>query len=150
MLNFVNQWDKVFWALFIVIGAIIVIGTLGNVFIFDILLGVAVIIIGTQKLAEDIKTIKINNEQEKINENINNISHWLNSSYNYTKNIRDRSEYRFYHMNNKRIKTDENIEGMERDMEILAKKMIDLENKLNEISRVFVRRDIIRSGRGGG
>lgn len=148
MLNFANQWDKVFWALFIVIGAIIVIGTLGNVFIFDILLGVAVIIIGTQKLAEDIKTIKINNEQEKINENINNISHWLNSSYNYTKNIRDRSEYRFYHMNNKRIKTDEKIGGMERDMEILAKKMIDLENKLNEISRVFVRREIIRSGRG--
>ncbi len=151
-MNFMNQWDKVFWILFIVIGAIIVIGTLGNIFIFDILLGVAVIVIGTQKLAEDIKSSKLNDEQEKINENINNISHWMNSSNNYTKNLKNRHEYRFYYMDKKRIDTEKRIETLEEDMETmyntLAKKLFEIENRLNEIFRVFVSRERVRSGRG--
>ena len=148
MSNFVSQWDKVFWALYIIIGAIIVIGTIGNLFVFDILLGVAVIIIGSQKLAEDFRSIKLNYEQARINENINNISHWINSSHNYTKNLKSRHEYRFYHMDKKRIESEKKLEEMEKDIETIAKKVISLENKLNEIIRVFLSKEVVRSGRG--
>jgi hypothetical protein len=148
-INLLDHWDKVFWLLFIIIGAIITTGTLGNLFIFDIILGVAVIIIGVQKLAEEIRSKRLASEQEKISSNAASIFQWLNSSHAYTKKIKTRTDNRFYHMDNKRIKAEKRADEIENDIDILAKKMIELENKLNEIIRVFLRKEKVRSGRGG-
>lgn len=139
-----NNLNKVFWVLFIVIGAFIIVGALGIIFV-DILIGLAVIVIGIHKLEEEFKSKRIFREQEKTNNDIHSISRWMESSDVLTQSMKTRNENRFFHIDNKRAALERELEEKYRD---LARKTLELDNKFNEISRAFVKKEVIRSGRG--
>ena len=61
--------------------------------------------------------------------------------------MKQRHEYRLYHLDKKRAEMEQKMESGYRD---LAKKLFDIENKLNELAYtgVIAQRQEIRSGRG--
>ncbi len=142
-----NQWNRIFWAFFIFIGVVIILGTLAGVAYMELLLGLIIIILGIQKLGEEIHSSDIRKGQEKISRNMDYLTHWSNSTYDYIKNMKQRHEYRLYHLDKKRAEMEQRMESGYRDF---AKKLFEMENKINELAYtgVIAQRPEIRSGRG--
>lgn len=136
-----------FWAFFVLIGLVMIFGSILNVTYLDILLGLFVVILGIQKLGEENRAVSIEAKQEKIERNLDQVNHWTNSTYDYINNMKSRHEYRLYHLGEKRSELEEKAENNYRE---IAKKLFDLENKINELARagVIAQRPEIRSGRG--
>jgi hypothetical protein len=128
--------NKIFWVLFIVIGAVLISGMVINVFFIDILLGLFLVIIGLYKFGEEHITDSMRNEQERVSEDMDNVMEWLSHSYEFTKRMRDRHENRLHHLDSKRAEMDGKIEKNYRE---LVRKIIEVENRLNKTSRDLLR-----------
>ena len=142
-----NHWNRIFWAFFVFIGLVIVFGTLFKALYIEILLGLVVIIVGIHKLGEERSSNNIEETQTKLNRSVDYIAHWMNSMYDFSKNLKNKHEYRLYHLDKKRADMDKKIEDNYRD---LVRKVVNLENRMNELAYVGVtaKRPEIRSGRG--
>ncbi len=130
-----NNWTKAFWVLFIIAGALVITGSFIRIMFLDILLGIIVIAIGIQKLGEDLYGEELDREKGEIKEGVKYLTNWIDSNQNLTKNIKTRHEHRFHHIDRKRIEMDGIMKKGYRE---LAKKILETENKLNEISRALV------------
>lgn len=141
-----NHWNRIFWAFFIFIGFVIVFGTLLRVAYIEILLGLIVIILGVQKLGEETHSNDVKDNQDKINRSMDYIIHWANSTYDYIKNMRNRHEYRLYHLDRKYADMEQKIENNYRG---LVRKLVEIENRMNELAYagITTQRPEIRSGR---
>jgi len=128
--------NKMFWLLFIIIGAVLISEIVMNIFFIDILLGLFLVIIGLYKLGEEYITGNLKNEQDRVSEDMNNVMEWLSHSYEFTKKLRDRHENRLHHLDGKRADMDKKIEKNYRE---LVRKIIGVENKLNKTSRELAR-----------
>ena len=142
-----NQWNRIFWGFFIFIGFVIMVGTFLRVAYLEILFGLIVIILGIQKLGEEIRSRETGESQRKMNRNMDYLTHWTNATYDYIKNMKQRHEYRLYHLDKKRAEMEQKLEDGYRDF---ARKLFDIENRMNELAftGVIAQRDDIRSGRG--
>lgn len=124
--------NKIFWALFIILGSFMISGIMINVFYVDILLGLFLVIIGLYKLGDEFITDKLGHEQKRIMDDMDSVLEWLNHSYDFTKSLQSRHENRIHKLDNKRADMDKRIESNYRD---LVRKIIEVENKLNKTSR---------------
>jgi len=136
--------DKLFWILFIILGASVIVGSMVSVMILDILLGITIIALGIHKLSQEISYQKAMQAQDNVQKKITHLLEWLEQNHIYTKNINKRTDIRFEKIHKRHEEIDENLEKKYRE---LAKKVFELENKLNEISRAFVIKERVRSGR---
>ncbi len=131
-----HNWNKLFWALFIVIGIILIAGAVAGVLsLVEILIAFMVIAIGAEKLGEEISDKKLQEEQGKINRDLIFISRWLENNNVFTRQMKDRHEQRFFKLDNKRADIEKKHELGYRE---LAKKILDVENRMNEVSRALL------------
>ncbi len=130
-----HKHDKVFWMLFVLLEFAIVLGSawsftpIGAIVGF-VLLGVAFARFGDYLLHKE-RTAQMN----RHNNAIERMKSWLNNQYELTQGIKDLHDYRFHKMERKKIEIDEKVERKYRE---LAGKIIDVENRLNLVSRALI------------
>jgi hypothetical protein len=131
-----HNWNKVFWALFIVIGVILIAGAAAGILsLVEILVAFVVIAIGAEKLGEEISDKRLQEEQEKINRDLLFMSRWLENNNAFTRQMKDSHEKRILKLDNKRAEIEGKHETSYRE---LARKILEMENKANEVSRALV------------
>jgi len=136
--------DKIFWAIFIIVGIAIALSTSISIPILDVLLGLAVVLIGVQKLVEDYRNKEVSEEQKRMKESLDSISKWVRESNDFAGTIKTATESQFSDFSKAHDVISQKIEMNYRE---LARKILEIENRLNEISRVFVKQEVVRSGR---
>jgi hypothetical protein len=129
------HWNKAFWLLFIVMGALVVSGLIVRVLYLDIVLGIFVIAIGVLKLGEEMSSKEIVNRHGDINDNIRYLSHQMDAGNLFARRVKERHEHRFLKLDNRRTDI-ENI--IDEKYDSVAKKVIQLENKLNDVTKALV------------
>lgn len=139
--------NSVFWLFFIALGILAIFGVIFNVFLIDILLGLIVILIGIQKLVEEHHKKELEGKQNSANDALQHISQWLNASHEFMSTMKKTHEGKLSELEKKKADVDEKIENNYRD---LVKKIIELENKFNELTMRYARGEKLRSGRGNG
>ena len=130
-----THWNKAFWLLFILMGALVVAGLIVRVLYLDIVLGIFVIAIGVLKLGEEISSKEIIDRHGDINDNIRYLSHQVDAGNLFARRVKERHEHRFLKLDNRRTDI-ENI--IDEKYDSVAKKVIQLENKLNDITKALI------------
>ncbi len=129
---FTTHYNKVFWGLFLVALVIMATSLTGSLPLFDVLLALILIVIALHKVEEDILHTKLNNERADSNINMRRLNHLLGNHYNFTRSLRDIHEFRLHNLDIRRAELDAKIEQKYRE---LVRKVIEVENELNKISR---------------
>jgi hypothetical protein len=124
--------NKIFWLLFVILGATLISGMITSVFYIDVLLGLLLVIIGLYKFGEEFITDNIRKDQQRFSEDIENVMEWLTHSYEFTKRLKDTHESRIHHLDSKRAEMNNRIDKNYREM---VRKIIEVENKLNKTSK---------------
>jgi hypothetical protein len=136
-----HKWDKTFWMLFVLLEVAII---LGNIWFFTpvgVIVGFVLIAIALARFGDYLLHKKNSGLLSSNTESVEKMKSWLNNQYQLTQGIKDLHEYRFHRMENKKISLDEK---MDRNYRELAGKIIDVENKLNLVSRALVsQRDVV-------
>lgn len=135
---FLNHRNKIFWTFFILLGGFIIFGVLGSIYYIDVIIGLSAIAIGVMKLGEELSSRDLRAEQERIAEDINDISNWLAQNHTFVKKIKDKQDYRFMQFDKKRAELENRFEKQYRD---IARKIIEVENRLNKNSKTLVNKD---------
>jgi hypothetical protein len=131
-----HNWNKIFWALFVAIGIILIAGAVAGVFsMVEVLIAFIVIAIGAEKLGEEISDKRLQDEQGRINRDLLFISRWLENNNVFTRQLKDKHEQRLFKLDNKRADIEKKHELSYRE---LAKKILDIENRMNEVSRALL------------
>lgn len=135
-----HSWNKFFWLLFLVIGIVIISGAvLGLLSMVEVLVAFIVIAIGAEKLGEEISDKRLQEEQEKINRDLIFISKWLENNNMFTRQMKDKHETRLFNLDKKRAETDEKHEFSYRE---LAKKIFEIENRMNKLTHEMEKKGI--------
>ena len=130
-MNIRNIWNKIFWAMFVIIGiGFVFLAFFGNMLFLDLLLGFAIITMGLHKLGEEYSVKHIKTDQLHVAENMENISKLIQDSHKQ--------------LNDKEINMEKKLE---RNYRNLARKIIEVENRINEVSDLLVKKTTVRSGR---
>ncbi len=123
-----NHWKKIFWFLFTVASLVFIVEVITSTITLDIMTGLILILLGLNALEEEMCAGKIRKEQEKQKRHINEILQWADKSYDYMRGFKEKHEDRLFRLDSRLSETETKIE---RNMNMLIRKMIDLENGLN-------------------
>lgn len=139
-LHFFRYWDKIFWIVFAVMGISVAAGGVGNLISFEffLILGVFMVIIGAGKLAEEISKHKLTNYQDDLYKKIHQISQHLERTFNLADSYKNKTEFRLHKLDQRRKRMEIKTERSYRD---IARKIIELENKTNRISKIVIERE---------
>jgi len=142
---------KIFWLFFIIIGIFVIGGIFINLFFIDILLGLILIVIGVQRLDEEYHKKSLESERRKTKETMDYMAQWLDASHDYIKLVKNRHEHRIFNLDKKRADLDSKIDIQDNRIEMnhrdIVRKIIEIENRLNELTMSYTRGQEIRSGR---
>lgn len=130
-----HNWDKTFWMLFVLLEVAII---LGNVWLFTpvgVIVGFVLMAIALARFGDYLLHKENKHKMNKNEETVERMKGWLNNQYQLTQGIKDLHDYRFHKIERKKIEIDEKIDKNYRD---IAGKIIDLENRLNLISRAVI------------
>jgi hypothetical protein len=143
-------YNRLFWAVFIIVAALVIAGALLNIMMLEIVLALLIIAAGLHKLEVEYMRRSVEEEQKRLDSFIGEIRH---SAHNASLSVHDTqkaSEYRIHKLDTKRADLETKIEQNYRE---LVKKIFDLENNMNVIAKAI--RDapqlldvMPRSGRG--
>ncbi|MBI4019712.1 MAG: hypothetical protein HY367_00140 [Candidatus Aenigmarchaeota archaeon] len=142
-----NYFDKLFWVLFIMAGIALAFAAAAAPTLAEIILGILVVALGVQKIGGESRNKSLKVRHRRIEEQLNYVSHLLNSSHYFTKQIKDMHESRFLRVESKRIDMEKRIQSAERGLERMV---ISVDNKVQargrELERSMEReyRDIAR------
>jgi len=120
---------------FIILGAIIIAGSMVHLIYLDLILGLLVVGVGAAKLAEEITDRRLARKHAAMNESISYLTRQVDSTTGTAERLRDASESRFFRINNTLKDIDERLEDKYDDA---VKKVISLENRLNEHSKLML------------
>jgi O-6-methylguanine DNA methyltransferase len=130
---FLIKLNLTFWVLFTALGFVVLATALINFNYLQILLAIAIIMIGIGKLEQDFIKKRTEREQKNINNELFQINQGLEHSYTTSSKLKDRIDYRIYHLDKKRVDIEKKMELNQRS---LAAKIIDLENKITDLKTV--------------
>jgi hypothetical protein len=130
-----KQWNRAFWILFIITAALVVAAMIVRILYLDIMLGFLVVSIGIIKLSEEFSSREITHSHDDIRDNIRYLSHQVDASHLFSRRVKEKHEHRFLKLDNKRNDIDEKIEN---NYDSLAKKIIQNENRLNDVTKAVV------------
>jgi hypothetical protein len=137
--TYLCHYGKLFWLLFALAGTMFVATVfLGAVSLFylDIILGVALVVMGVHMLGEEFFHRSMRKSHDDSNRTINELLQWAEKSYDYTRAFKDRHERRIYRLDHKRSEHEKMVDEQFRSA---VKKVIELENKLNKAVRTLDR-----------
>jgi O-6-methylguanine DNA methyltransferase len=139
-LNWFKHWDKIFWYAFVCMSAALIIGALASLvpFEFFIAFGFLMIIIGSGKLAEEISKYNMISYQNDTYKKMHQISQNLEKTFDLANMSRDKNEFRIQKLHESRKETEREFEKSYRD---LARKVIEVENKMSMVSKALAERE---------
>ncbi len=142
-----KHWDKVFWIFFLIMAIAIVAGGVAGFISLEYvaLLGISMFIIGAGKLASEISHRRLLNYQDDIYQKIHQLSQHMEKTFNIASMNKERTEFRFSKLDEKRKDVEKRMDRNCRDMtksadknyRELARKIIELENRMNRMSRAL-------------
>lgn len=130
-----HKYDKIFWVLFVILEAAIVIGNAWNYTPMGVLIGFLVLAIGFARFGDYMVHKEREEAMKKHNGAIERMKTWLNNQYQLTQGIKELHDYRLHNMEKRKIDLDEKIEKNYRE---LAGKIMDIENRVNMVSRIVI------------
>ncbi len=133
--TYLCHYSKLFWLLFTLAGTMFIATVslgLVSLFYLDVILGVALVVVGIHMLGEEFSHRRIRKSQDDSVRAINELLQWAEKSYDYTRAFKDRHEMRIYRLDHKRAEHENKVEEQFRSA---VKKVIELENKLNKAVR---------------
>jgi O-6-methylguanine DNA methyltransferase len=139
-IHWFRHWDKIFWVVFVVMGLAVTAGWAVDLvsFEFFVLLGLFIVIIGAGKLAEEISKHNLMNYQDDMYRKLHQISNHLERTFNLAESYKTKTEFRLHKLEQRRkemeIKTERNYSN-------LARKIIEMENRTNRISKILIERE---------
>jgi hypothetical protein len=135
--------NKIFWFFFIIAGVLIAFTGFGFIFA-EIVMGLLIIVIGVLKLIEETNQKRDDKEKERVRENLDYITSWLNENHTHTEKLKTKYDMRFFNSNKKKQEMGKKMEKNHRDV---VRKVLDMENKFNQLIQTYTRGEKIRSGR---
>jgi len=139
----------VFWVCFVLMGAGIALMAP-----LEIVIGLLVIMLGISRISIELGNKRASRERKEIQQALENMSKWLQRDYELIQGIQQKYDRRFFRLAKKEAETRKRIEkgqsGVKKEMDQnyrdVARKILQLDNKLMEISRAFLTKPP-RSGR---
>ena len=135
-----NKWDRAFWIMFVLLELAVIAASIWYYTPIAVILGFAVIGAGFAKLGDHVFHRNIDSEIRDHKDTMEKIKKWLDSQHELTRAIKTVHERRFQSLDKKGADFDEKLEKSYRE---LAGKIIDLENKMNLVSRAILDRRLI-------
>jgi len=126
------HYNKFFWLLFLAAGITFIIGSIWAitlVFYFQVLIGAIIVTAGIHRLGEELNSRSLRRVQARLDRDIDEIIQWMTKSYDYTVTFKNRHENRFVRHDKKRSDLENRFES---HSDGIAKKMIEMENKVNK------------------
>ena len=135
-LHWFKYWDKVFWIMFILMGVSIVLGAIESYISLEYtaILGFFMVIIGAGKLGNEIRNQRMANYQDDIYRKLHQVSQHLETTFNIADSYKAKTEFRLNKMDTRRKELEY---GLENNYRYVARKVIELENKLNKKAKFF-------------
>jgi len=130
-----TEWNRVFWLVFIVLGAIVIAGSMVHILYLDLIFGLLVIGVGVAKLAEEITDRRLQKKHAAMNESIGYLTRQVDSTTGTAERLKDTSDSRFFKIHNRLNEIDETMDDKYDDA---VRKVITLENRLNEHSKMML------------
>jgi len=127
-------WNQVFWVIFIGLGVISILLSKFNIFILGLFVGLVIIVIGIQKITEERNFRYLHFKQRETDKKLEEVSYFLDRTYEKV-DSREETEHKKLVPEKSLEKTKEEIYDV---IDKLAKKMLQIENKVNQISRSVV------------
>jgi len=133
-IHWFRHWDKIFWLLFAAIAISMVAGIMAAAIPFEsfLVLLLIVVIIGAGKLSEELSNVKVLGYQDDIYKKLSSISQQLEHTFDLASKHKRSTEYRVHKLDSRRIDIDIKLEKRYRE---LVSKMIEIENKVNRLSK---------------
>lgn len=122
--------NGIFWILFAVLGILLLIGISPQ-----LIVGVMIISLGIYKLDFDIQQKKRKEERESLQVTLGELKEWMQKEYEYIRAVEAKYDQRFFHSGTEKAKTGKR---MEKEYRELVRKLLQLENKMNDISRILI------------
>jgi hypothetical protein len=138
-MHWFRHWDKVFWTFFILMGIAVAIGGVTGLvsFEFFVMLGIFMVIMGAGKLAAEISNRRIINYQDDLYGKMHQLSQHLEKTFELASMNKDKTEFRIGKLHQSRKEIEKKVDKNYRE---LARKIIDVENKLNKMNRTLGRK----------
>jgi hypothetical protein len=130
-----HKYDKIFWVLFVILEAAVVIGNAWNYTPMGVIIGFLVLAIGFARFGDYMVHKEREEAMKKHNSAIERMKVWLTNQYQLTQGIKELHDYRLHNMEKRKIDMDEKIEKNYRE---LAGKIMDIENRVNLVSKVVI------------
>lgn len=141
-IHLVKHWDKIFWLTFIAMLVFLAASAMQSTIKFEhIVLWVFLILIGSGKLSQEVFGRKTLNYQDDLYRKLHTVSKQLEQTFNMANAHKERTDFRFYTLNKKRRDIETKIDKNYRD---IAKKLIEIENRVNRLSKTFMERELQR------
>jgi chromosome segregation ATPase len=132
---YLYQYNRLFWILFTIAGGVFIFTVIWgfvSLLYLDLILGVALVVIGIHRLGEEFSFRNIRKSQDEYVRALNELLQWAEKSYDYTRAFKDRHEKRIFNLDQKRAKLEDKLED---EFRSAVKKIIEMENKLNKAVR---------------
>ncbi len=133
-----SRWNVIFWLIFGIAAAVFITEVLLGTLTLDIITGLIILATGTYIIGDEIRDRRTRLEMYHIRTRVNELLQWAERMYDYTRTMKEKHEDRLFRLDS-RIGNIEQKTGLTPsdtgDIDALAKKMLDIENKLNKIIR---------------
>jgi len=136
MLHWFKHWEKVFWIFFALMGLALVVAESARMISVDffVIMGIFLIVIGSGKLAEEISRRRLMSYHDDTYRKMHQISQNLERTFSIASMHKDKTEFRIQKLDQKRGEMEKKIDKNYRD---LARKIIELENRMNKLAKVL-------------
>lgn len=121
-----------FWVFFILSAAVLIAGLITNAIQAAILLSLLVITAGFHGLLEEFTAKENRRAFRKIDGSLQQLSDWIQRTYLFAMNIKEKHDIRFHNLDTKRSRLEQAVEKRNRE---LTKQIIDMENKFNSLKK---------------
>ncbi|MBI4020976.1 MAG: hypothetical protein HY369_01925 [Candidatus Aenigmarchaeota archaeon] len=121
--------SPLFWIIFILAGVFFFLRSV------EIVAGLLVVLLGVHRLGTEVRLREQRKERTQLQATLEDIRQWMERDYAFLQELRDRYDNRFFNLSKQKLETQRQIDKSYRD---LVRKIMDVENKLNQISRAFL------------
>ena len=111
--SYQKHFNKIFWILFILAGAIFiaaqVVGIIDS-YNLDLVLGLVLVVAGIHRLGTEYTHRSLKRIQDDTVRSVNELLQWAEKSYDYTREFKDRHEKRIHRLDQKRGELESKVE----------------------------------------
>jgi hypothetical protein len=125
---FEDHWNLTFWLLFLIAAVMFIAQVLISTLMPEIFAGLLIILLGVYVMGADFRSRKTSRVQDETSRKMDDMLQWANKSYDYTRGFKEKHESLIF---NASLRQAESEDKARNEREVLAKKLLNLENILN-------------------